>query len=948
MPSLTLLHQSDYLLPQVVSYLTSGWEKGILDLSDTVLVLPTQEASRRLHEALTRKAASRGSVLFPPHWMLPMQLTERDGVNLAPAPLEQLVWMEVISQMSREEARRLFPRKTPQLDTLRASELADAIRSLRGELSQIGKNLQEAEAEREKIGQSDPRWKTLINLEKRSLERITELGFTDRIVAQLEGARNPTLPSGCKRLLIAGVPDLPQVYETMLPLIESQGISVTLLTYDPVDLGVSFFDSLGRPSEKWEEIAIPIQENMIHLSLDRAAEAGKAAALVTASGGSGTISAIGVTGVDLSNSLHDALQAQEIPVFNPAGTSLDRLPIGCLLQYLVTLLREDDFRSLLPFLRHPDVQCWLQLDPTRDLEALDALAAHLIPSSLHDLLERWPEESFPRLSSSNDYPWEILKQSLLSVAAEMRALKTGSGITPILSFLRTLYASVDLTRVAGGKASAERIKSWVSCSNLMLENTSTPEILPLLLSYLQSGVFIGEKKPNSVELPGWLELLWEDAPHLIVAGMNDGLVPEIRGEDPFLSEKLRIAWDLSSDVRRLRCDSYLLHCLLAARAQERGRIDLLLARQDDEGAVLKPSRLLLRCPDDEELPYRVQELFRELPPRPSEKWRAAWALKPQLLHPSLTLSASALKDYLACPTRFYLKHVLKLRSEQFGAEEADSATFGILLHATLREFGSDPKLKNLRDPEEIEKALVTLWRQLFDARYGKYPSFLLSYQREAGVRRLRGAALIQSILRHEGWEIVHCEKSFNNFPFAGYRLNGIIDRIDKRETTAGTEWRIIDYKSSEGEKNPNMEHYRPLGKRDDPKRIASYECFAGEKKEQRWIDLQLPIYRMVFLSENEEVSYDSVEAGYFLLPSKVSEAAFVPFTDLEQHQESAEKCLRGILEAIHQGIFWPPRQPKYDDFQDLFFDHLEADAASGQRTFDPSNLSLSLKQGGAA
>lgn len=944
MPSLILINQADYLLPQAVNFLTEGWEGGLLDLSGTVLVLPTQEARRRLHEALVRKAASREATLLPPVWRLPMQLTEEGCTNLAPASLEQITWITVISSMSSTDLRRLFPRKVPLLDPPRAAELSNSIRSLRGELSQIGMSLKGAATA---CGE-DLRWKSLLSLEERYLQRITAAGFTDRITAQLEGALHPRLPKDARRLLILGVPDLPGVYDSLIPLIEAQGIQVEILAYDPICYGQGFFDPLGRPVEAWSELPIPIKKETIHLCLDRSEEAEKASLLSKSSGGKGTSSAIGVTGVDLAKSLYDALTAIGIPAFNPAGQTLDSLPVGRLLNHFIEALREDDFRSALQLLRHPDIQRWLGLDPRHDLEALDALATQLIPSSLADLLDRWHSEQVARIAIP-----ERLKEALQSLLSLISDLRSGTGATPLLKTLQTIYSSANLTMIPGGRESAERIQSWATESASLMTTMRSPDLLTLLLTHLQAGIRTEEKVPEAVELPGWLELLWEDAPHLIVAGMNDGLVPEIRQEDPFLHEKLRISWGLSSDAGRLRRDSYLLLCLMGAREKNQGRLDLLLARQDDEGAILKPSRLLLRCAEDAALPLRVQELFRELPPRPSEKWLSAWALKPERKTPSRTLSASALRDYLACPTRFYLKQVLKLKTEKFGVEEADAATFGTLLHATLREFGNDPKLRNLREPEQIEASLVSLWKRLFDSRYGTHPSFPLIYQREAGIRRLHGAAIAQAAFRNEGWEIVACERSFRDFPLSGMRLNGQIDRIDRRITSTGAEWRILDYKSSDIEKDPNREHFRLLGKRDDPTRLASYECFELNKKTYRWTDLQLPIYRMVLLSEIaggrssylelDDLTRGPVEAGYFLLPSKVGETKYQPFADMEEHAESARACLEGILRAIHQGIFWPPRQPKYDDFVDLLFDHLESDPSSGQQTLDPDNLKSSAQ-----
>lgn len=945
MPVLILLNKPSYLLAQVVDFLTQGWAGGLLDLSEMMIVLPTQESRRRLHEALVRKAASREAALLSPVWMLPMQLPEGmknlegERSDLVPASLEQILWIEVIGGMTREESQCLFPRKTPQLDPPRAAELANSIGKLRGELSQVGMTLRDARA----VRSEDARWKALVSLEDRYFKRVAQEGFIDRITAQIEGAKHPKLPAQIKHLMIAGIPDLPKVYDAMIPRIEDQGIKVDILAYDPLRFGGKFFDSLGRPGNEWGETSIPIEKGVIHLCLDRAEEAEKAALLIKASGGSGRTCAVGVTITELAKPIFDALKAHGISAFNPAGQPLDTLPIGRLLRLLSDQLREEDFRSSLQLLRHPHIQSWLAFDPLRDLESLDSLANHLIPSSLDDLLERWPEEQLSRIKTS-----ETLRESLLSLSLLISELKVGLGTTPILHALRTIYSLVDLAQIAGGRESIERMRAWLHGGEEHMKTMDSRDLLTLLISHLQSGICTGEKKPDSVELPGWLELLWEDAPHLIVSGMNDGLVPEVRQEDPFLHEKLRVAWGLASDASRLRRDSYLLLSMMATRAESQGRIDLLLARQDDEGSVLKPSRLLLRCADDADLPALVQELFRELPPRPNEKWRSAWALKPDHRTSPRTLSASALRDYLDCPTRFYLKHILKLRVEQFGAEEVDAATFGTLLHTTLRDFGNDPKLRDLREEKQIERALVQLWKQLFDNRYGNHPSFPLIYQREAAIRRLRGVARAQARLREEGWEIIACERAFDAFPVSGMKLRGQIDRIDWRTTPAGIEWRIIDYKSSETKKDPAKEHYRPLGKRDHSEILAPYECFEQNEKIHRWIDLQLPLYRMVLLSEIasghstylqlDQIMTGSVEIGYFIIPAKVNETEFLSFAEIEQYEESALACLEGVLGAIQKGIFWPPRKAKYDNFEGLLFNHLEADSASGQQTLDPVNL----------
>jgi len=934
MPSLIFFKKPCPLLPQVVEKLTEGWSGELLDLSEMVLILPTQESRRRLHEALVRVAATRKSALLPPVWMLPMNLPERERKKFAPSSMEQLVWIQLISGMSNEEKCGIFPRRIPPLDTICAVELADAIRILRGELSQSGITLSDAAAGRP----GDARWKTLLSLEKRYLGILAEAGFSDRIASQLDGAVNPILPHGANRLLIAGVPDLPKLYDSMLPKLEERGVQIEILIHDPLDKGEQYFDALGRPNEQWAGEPIDVPPTNIHLCFDRAEEAEKAAALAVASGGTGSRCTVALTSADLATTVKDELEIRKIPAFNPAGQTLDSMPMGRLLRDIANLLAQGDFRSALQVIRHPDAVRWLELQPAHDFGKLDQIQRTLIPASLDDLIARWPEKE----------PTKLL-HSLRKLGSLITELRESRGAEVLLKMLRDIYGSFDVAAIPGGRESADRILEWFEGGKSQMNEISSSELLVLLAVDLGSGICTSEKRPDSVELPGWLELLWEDAPHLIVTGMNDGLVPEMRQGDPFLNEKLRNQWNLPSDNSRLKRDSYLMLSIMAARPEPTGRIDLLLARHDSGGSALKPSRLLLRCANDRDFPIRVKEFFRDLRPRSGERWRSAWALKPARKKPPIDLSASAIRDYMTCPTRFYLKHLLHLKGVQFGLDEADSATFGTLLHDTLRDFGNNLEFKDLCDEQQIATALTSIWKQHFSTRFGDNPLFQLIYQREAGIRRLRGVARAQASTRAEGWEIAACEIRFKDFHVNGMTIKGQIDRIDRRITEKGVEWRIIDYKSSEKVKHPDKEHYRPINRQDDIALLGSYEHFLVKGKRHRWIDLQLIIYRMALLSAMESgkpelhglqgIQPGPVESAYVILPSEIDKTVFIPFTNDPEISRSAEDCLKGVLGAIRRGIFWPPRHPKYDDLSDLFFDHIEeTDASSAQQTLDSTNL----------
>src|SRR5690606_30715604 len=80
--------------------------------------------------------------------------------------------------------------------------------------------------------------------------------------------------------------------------------------------------------------------------------------------------------------------------------------------------------------------------------------------------------------------------------------------------------------------------------------------------------------PHAVELLGWLELPWDDAPAMIVTGMNEGIVPSSLNSDLFLPNRLRQQLQLDDNDRRFARDAYALTLLAASR----DRLTLIVGR----------------------------------------------------------------------------------------------------------------------------------------------------------------------------------------------------------------------------------------------------------------------------------------------------------------------------------------------------------------------------------
>ena len=223
----------------------------------------------------------------------------------------------------------------------------------------------------------------------------------------------------------------------------------------------------------------------------------------------------------------------------------------------------------------------------------------------------------------------------LAAMAELRAvLTTGKFPANAAAALALIFGGRRFSLVQPKDAlAAEAAETWTqvmretAAAAPKFTDVTTGEWWELALGLYGESKHYDEKPAGAVELQGWLELLWEDAPHLVVAGLNDGRVPDAVVGDPFLPESLRGQLGLKTNGARFARDAYLLQALAKCRAQG-GSLDLLFGKTSAAGDPLRPSRLLLRCADAE-LPARVEFLFRPAESaRPNPPWQRAWQLSP--------------------------------------------------------------------------------------------------------------------------------------------------------------------------------------------------------------------------------------------------------------------------------------------------------------------------------
>ena len=66
-------------------------------------------------------------------------------------------------------------------------------------------------------------------------------------------------------------------------------------------------------------------------------------------------------------------------------------------------------------------------------------------------------------------------------------------------------------------------------------------------------------------LQGWLELSFDPAPHLVIAGLHEGCVPEAPPADPLITEAVREKLGLRDRQSRLAREAFLYTAMLEGR-----------------------------------------------------------------------------------------------------------------------------------------------------------------------------------------------------------------------------------------------------------------------------------------------------------------------------------------------------------------------------------------------
>jgi ATP-dependent helicase/nuclease subunit B len=748
------------------------------------------------------------------------------------------------------------------------------------------------------------RWSILHDLQQSYLRLLDRLELWDIQTARLVAVQRRECRTDCD-LILVGTVDMTVLLRQMLDQVADR---VTALVFAPESWSDRFDEHGCLTPSAWERVVVAVQDDGVHVVEGPAEQADRAARCLADFGGRYRADQITIGLADERTAPLVQRQLQQCGLRSryAAGVAMSSTSPYRLVAAVQAFLRSGRYGDFAALVRHPDVGEYLQRQGVR-LSWLADLDEYFGRHLQHRMGPPWPTDAS---GQSVGRAYSHLQRCLSGFDSSIRPLADWAG--PLRELLGSMYGGRDWDLEVPEQRAVVRVlrrfqevggEHAETIPAELMPHVPAADALQLVMEQLHSDPLPMPADAGAVELAGWLELPLDDAPALIVCGLNEGYVPSSVNADLFLPDALRSRLGLQDNLRRYARDAYALSVLAATRE----RLELIVARRNLDGDPLIPSRLLFAS-DLETIAERARRYFappspmHELPPLAgmltADRLEPDFPIpRPQPLEePLRALRVTALRDYLACPYRFYLRHILGLRPVDDAAEELDGAAFGNLLHDVMARFGKGPH-RDSTDPGQIRSVLEELLRQrvaeIFDGRTLAAVEVQIEHLRQ----RLGAFAAFQAGWAEQGWQIRYTEVPPRGSAGSTFHvgndsilLHGRIDRIDVHRDSGQVA--VLDYKSSDSGKGPEAVHRR-----------------SGE-----WIDLQLPLYRHLL---GDLGLKPPVRLGYLLLPKDLSQVK-VEFADWsEQDLNDADQAARSVVRAIWDGTFWPPTTPPPDFSEDF-------------------------------
>ncbi len=915
----SFLHQvSDWLLKRYT-------EDASCDLSRVCLVTSGGRSGRRLQEILSKhktpliysgpKLLSVGDL--PEYLYDQKKIMEGNQVLELASPLEsQLVMMDVLRQSEDFLQNQLFKILPKQGDFLAWHRLSKEILSLINQLAADLVSLEDAIATCDQMpGWNDQsRWAAIQVTHYRYQERLLERGKIDPNTARFK-ALSEKLCGAEQDIVMVGTADLKLMSQKLLYDAGQQTPRrITCLIYAGAKHQAGF-NAIGcLDLAYWDKQHVSVADDVLKI-VDKPADQAMAIVDCLAQDPAQHYPidqiTIGLGDEQLSGIIQRTLDLGQIPARSAVGRLATQTRGPMLLDAIAQWVAKPTAQAFADLLRHPDIEIYLRnLLKDKSQHSQDVL----------DLLDHYLSDHLPRRITNH---WlgdpdraEHLGQIYRAINAiierphstenvsEPMALGQFSGV--IQGILCRVYDGIELDperpedqvliRSLGSLATLLREQSlFVGRENSLGGALDLSSAIFFTLSRMENQMIPQQTESSAIEILGYLELASDDAQRLIITGFNEGFVPGSMDAHPFLPDHFRSILGLEDNHRRLIRDKYYLASILGGQR----KVNIICGKRTAAGDPLMPSRLLLTGQTDEIISRIGRFYDHEEGAEDGRQDENHLLLNhgshsqfkiPLLAQPDekiSTLSVTGFKDYLDCPYRFYLKHLLKLRAVDDDAVEIDGMQFGNLIHGVLQRFGQSD-LADQTQTTRIEKFLFNETDRLIAEKYGRKLNASVAIQVIGMKERLGEFAAWQAQQSQQGWRIL---PQYLEYPAQAVlqvqdQEVTVVGRIDRIDFHAERGYRIIDYKTSDQGDSPEKTHR------------------SGTKNHKKWIDLQLPLY---YLMCQSLPLTPQISMGYVVLPSDLNRASYLEADwDVPLIEDGIAEAKR-VAGLILDGVFWPPK-----------------------------------------
>ncbi|ULQ55638.1 PD-(D/E)XK nuclease family protein [Flavihumibacter rivuli] len=482
------------------------------------------------------------------------------------------------------------------------------------------------------------------------------------------------------------------------------------------------------------------------------------------------------------------------------------------------------------------------------------------------LLQLLQHPYFYQVDQAAELVTEINKRSLVSIPVEKWEQVTEKRLKQILQLVQQPMDIFGLIRNVLEVQAREPVNGAIGALELQLLSSAYYQLNRLedLLKQFKHPLsleFIGETITNvmrtlsvplegeplkGLQVMGLLESRGLDFDHIIVLNVNEGVLPKRAVAPTFIPDSIRRAYGLSVMEKQDAIFAYVFYRLL----QRNSTMACLYNCTVDEAGPGEPSRFLAQLEYETRIPFIHQQLLVNVAPEakpPISIIKDEKVMTCLNRYRKVALSPSAINNYIECPLRFYLKHVVGIDEPEGFQDEIDARVMGNILHKAIEHL-YERLAAGKNGSREVTAADIDLLDQWADeavdgafgmelaGEFGYPVQFTGSYKVIREVIRYYVREVLYYDKRYAPFTIVQLEKkALGNFSFVSngkameIKIGGIIDRIDKKQGI----YRIIDYKTGK-----------------DKKDFKSVEgLFDPEERERNKAALQTIIYSHVLKAE---------------------------------------------------------------------------------------------------